>query len=117
MNFVEMRQILDTVHYKDWRFALTYDGSIWLKIKCPNGICNVSGEAWAWSGRKWRLSEYMTKSELVQTAFKAVLTAEEHECRENFKYRGASIFDPHYDVDKLVDLRQRHDALDERDMP
>jgi hypothetical protein len=56
----------------------------------------------------------MTKSEVVQTAFKAALTAIEHEARERFTYRGQSIFDPHYDVDQLVELRARADCLDER---
>jgi hypothetical protein len=67
-----------------------------------------------WNGRKWFLSNHMTRSEVVQTAFKAVLTAEEHEAREHFKYRGQSIFDPHYDVDKLVELRSDVACLDLR---
>ena len=65
-------------------------------------------------GRKWRLSEHMTKSEIVQTALKAVLAFEEHEVRENFKYRGQAIFDPHYDVDALYELRKTN-PLDERE--
>lgn len=77
--------------------------------------CNVTGKPMEWGGRKWFLSPYMTKSEVVQTAFKAVLTAVEHETREQFTYRGQPIFDPHYDVDKLVELRAQHDCLDERE--
>lgn len=46
----------------------------------------------------------MCKNEIVTTAFKAVMTAMEHEVRENFRYRGASIFNPHMDPDKLVDF-------------
>lgn len=56
-------------------------------------------------GRKWLLSQHMTRSEVVQTALKAVLTVLEHEARENFKYRGAAIFGPHFDVDALSDIR------------
>lgn len=56
--------------------------------------------------RKWQLSPHMTKSEVVQTAFKCVLTSLEHEAREQFKYRDAAIFGPHFDVDDLVDLVQ-----------
>lgn len=52
-------------------------------------------------GRKWRLSEHMTKSEVVQTCFKAILAFEEHETREFFMYRGKPIFGPHIDVDAL----------------
>ena len=55
-------------------------------------------------GRKWRLSEHMTTSEIVQTAFAAALHFEEHELRENFSYRGQAVFGPHFDVDDLVAL-------------
>ena len=54
--------------------------------------------------RKWLLSEHMTPSEVVQTALKCVLTSLEHEARENFKYKGAPIFGPHFDVDDLAVL-------------
>ena len=54
------------------------------------------------TGRKWMLSPHMTKSEIIQTAFKAVLTAVEHEVREKFKYRDSAIFGPHFNVDDLV---------------
>jgi hypothetical protein len=44
----------------------------------------------------------MTRSELVQTAFKAVLTSIEHEAREQFTYKGARVFGPHFDIEALV---------------
>jgi len=67
---------------------------------------NVTGEDMTWYGRKWLLSPHMTDSEIVQTVFKAVMTAVEHEVREQFKYKGESVFDPHYDLEKLVELRR-----------
>lgn len=112
----QIRAILNKCQFNDWRFDLKKDqesGRLYLQV-AAQGKCNVTGEPWQWSGRKWFISRYMTKSEIVQTTFKAVLTAIEHESREQFKYDGVSIFDPHYDVDKLVALRQTADALDER---
>lgn len=64
-----------------------------------------------WGGRKWLLSPHMTKSEVVQTALKAVLTAVEHEAREHFLYRGRAVFGPHYDVDALHEIAE---SVDER---
>jgi hypothetical protein len=58
-------------------------------------------------GRKWRISYWMTKSEIVQTAFKAYLAWLEHEAREAFTYKGAAIFGPHFDVEALVELHDR----------
>lgn len=54
----------------------------------------------------WRLSRHMTKGEVVQTVFKATLTAMEHEVRETFLYKGVSVLDPHYDIDQLVEFRK-----------
>lgn len=110
-------EILEDVKFRDWNISVQHDafadGGYYLQIKV-DGICNVTEKPFAWSSRKWRLSSYMTRSEVVQTALKAVLTATEHEVREQFTYRGQTIFDPHYDVDKLVALRSGTDALDTR---
>jgi len=54
--------------------------------------------------RKWTVSRYSTKSEIVQTAFKAAMSAVEHELRENFRYRDHPVFSPHFNVDAMVTL-------------
>jgi hypothetical protein len=54
--------------------------------------------------RKWLISPKMTDSEIVQTAFKLCITSMEHRTREAFKYKGARIFGPHFDVEDLVKL-------------
>ena len=66
--------------------------------------CSVSGVMLTQHTRKWILSVHMTPSEVVQTAFKCVLTSVEHEARERFKYRGQAIFGPHFSVDALAQL-------------
>ena len=76
--------------------------------------CNVDGGRYVWKGRKWFLSPHMTRSEVVQTAFMAVLAAVEHETREQFKYSGQSIYDPHFDVNALHRLRTMPDCLSVR---
>lgn len=87
----------------------------YLQVGDPNATCNVTGKEAKWRGRRWLLSTYMTDGEIVQTVFLAVMTAIEHEAREMFLYRGHSIFDPHYDIDKLVELRRSEGAIKERD--
>jgi hypothetical protein len=52
-------------------------------------------------GRKWYVSPYSTVTEVVQTAFKAVMTAEEHELREGFTFDGVNLYHPHHDVEAL----------------
>lgn len=98
---VEIRQvheILADVKYLDWTFFVGADGPrLYLQA-----AFDANGEHW--TGRKWLLSPHMTRSEIVQTAFKAVMTAMEHEVRELFFYKSKAIFGPHYDVDALVTI-------------
>lgn len=98
LTYTEQREILNEVSYKDWTFKLTFD---YLQVSFTG--CDGT----QWSGRKWKLSDHMTKSELVQTALKAVLTAEEHESREQFRYKGRTLFGPHLDVDALLEIADR----------
>lgn len=116
LDFTQFRQIVDRCTFPGFNFVISAEKSsdYYLQVQCYGGVCNVTGEPTTWNGRKWRLSIHMTSSEVVQTVFKAVLTAVEHETRENFKYRDVSIFDPHYDVEKLVELRLHPDSLSER---
>lgn len=58
-------------------------------------------------GRKWYVSRYSTRSEVVQTLLKAAITSAEHRVREHFYYKGARIFGPHFSVDDLVELTLR----------
>ena len=58
-----------------------------------------------WTGRRWPLSPHMTETEVVNTALKAVLAAEEHETREQLRYMGVDIYSPHHSVRDLMRLR------------
>lgn len=66
------------------------------------------------NGRWWRLSRHMTDGEVVQTAFKAVLTFMEHETRESFKVDGLPVMQPHWSLEALVSMAQDRDQTQER---
>ncbi|MBO6814582.1 MAG: hypothetical protein JJ891_06965 [Rhizobiaceae bacterium] len=125
LGLLSMYQRLKDIHEDismpfGWDVLFSYDGrDYWyLQVKDMNGVCNVTGEPLPWKGRKWLISPHATKGEIVQTILKATLTALEHEAREGLTYKGVAIFDPHYDLDKLVELRSAPDALQERkEMP
>lgn len=74
--------------------------------------CTVTGKREKQFTRRWLLSPEMTKSEIVATAFKCVITSMEHHAREWFTYKGKAIYHPHHDVDKLLEIC---DATDTRD--
>lgn len=98
MTVDEIREILQYVSYRDWKFETGLDGDHpWLRVRFEE-----DGELQL--GRKWRLSPHMTRGEVVQTALLAVLTAQEHEVREHFRYCGAAIFGPHQNIDALLNV-------------
>lgn len=105
LNLADMANILSEVTYKDWRIRLKEDGNLrpYLQVSFLAEDME-SGTIEEQRGRKWYLSQFMTKSEVVATALKAVLTAEEHEARESFRYKGRAIFGPHFDVDALYEF-------------
>lgn len=108
------REILSRVAYKGWDFHVGQDESrCYLQVRFPT-TCTYAGTPCVAHGRKWLLSPHMTVSEVVTTAMKAVLTAEEHEARERFRYRGRVIFGPHIDVEALVWLCEREGGTDAR---
>lgn len=114
-QILRFNDVLSRVTYPNFYFVVgVKKGVSYLQIQCQSK-CNVTGVDKMWKTRKWLLSRHMTDGEIVQTAFKATLTALEHEMREQFKYRDAPIFDPHYDIEKLVELRSNPVNLKERD--
>ena len=108
MTFDQAAAILGQVQFPGFTFRVvgdfTSDKPTYLQASFM-APCNVAGGDWVrQTTRKWLLSRHMTRSELVQTAFKCVLTSLEHEAREQFTYQGAAIFGPHFDVEQLVAL-------------
>jgi hypothetical protein len=106
--------ILAEIEFRDWELHLGGESpALWLQVRFD--APDVATGKWcAQHGRKWMLSQHMTKSELVQTAFKAIATALEHEAREDFRYRGQAVFGPHFDVDTLAAIAASGESLDIR---
>lgn len=110
---MRMWSILNRITYKDWHLHVGRDSKrnfapyLQWEFIAP---CAKTGTPAKQRSRKWYLSEYMTESELVQTAFKAALTAEEHECREAFRYAGYRVFNPHVSVTALMTVCHREDV-------
>lgn len=105
--------ILQLVFFPGYQFNVhTLRGELYLQASFE-ARCSLTGELMTHTTRKWKLSEHMTRSEIVQTALKCVLTSVEHEARERFLYKGQCIFGPHFDVEQLVKLAKA-DSFDVR---
>lgn len=105
-------EILKHVRFGDWRFevtdAVTDSCALRVVFIAPD---NDTGRVEIQCGRWWVLRNGLTVSEVVTTALKAVLTAVEHEAREQFTYKGKPIFGPHWDVEELLALYEYRHAV------
>jgi hypothetical protein len=105
LTIADVLSIVHLIEYLDWDFWV---GSLNDDPQGPLYI-QVMFDAWDLKtetsqvqyGRKWFISRHSTTSEIVQTALMAVLAAQEHEVREEFRYRGKAVFGPHFDVEEL----------------
>lgn len=100
MNRMQFAQWLLSVQYKKgWYLQFGYrDDTPWFQWWF-NGPCSVTGEVKAWPCRVWtiRHPHLTTEAQLVYLVWTAALAAEEHECREFFKYKDVVVYDPHGD--------------------
>ena len=122
MDVNEVREILKEVEFKevgsiDYEFVVGEKfGEAFLQAQYWDTDV-VTGKKELQKTRKWPISQYAVKSEVVTTALKCVLTSVEHRVRENFKYRGKRIFGPHFDVDALWEIADKNVNLDYRGNP
>ncbi|KDR87701.1 MULTISPECIES: hypothetical protein [Agrobacterium] len=68
-----------------------------------------------WKSGKRYLSPHMCRQEVVGVVFGLIKDAELHETHEWFRYRGASIYNPHLDPDALVNLARKASSFVTRD--
>lgn len=68
-----------------------------------------------WKSRRVYLSHHMCRQEIVGAVFGLIDGAERHEMREWFRYRGASIYNPHLDPDVLVGVASRASSFNVRE--
>jgi hypothetical protein len=113
-TLLSMKTILAMVTYKDYVFEVSQDGDGFLVKAAFPGVCSVTNKPSPQHTRKWKVSKHATKSEVVGTLMKLVLTSEEHEARENFRYLGRAVFGPHFDVDTLVEMSRKAASYDYR---
>lgn len=105
MDLPQMIDVIADCSYYGYEFSIARDsrGAIYLQASYwePDTVTlDVDRQL----TRRWFLNPEMTRSEIVQTAFKCIMTSHEHRAREWFKYRGNPIFGPHFDVDALWSL-------------
>ncbi|AHC30564.1 hypothetical protein CC53_gp147 [Rhizobium phage vB_RleS_L338C] len=110
MTNEEILEIISQVTYKPgWKVLFGIDGedtdnprafaqiSVDGTTEASLDACARDGTRTPWKGSKRFFSPYMCRQEIVGACFGLIQDAESHEMREWFRYRGASIYNPHLD--------------------
>jgi hypothetical protein len=102
----QIQGILDQVRFMDRTFHLLEKGDGFLlqakylepDVEIPNSKPMLQ------STRKWYISPFMTKSEIVETAWACICRSMLHVASEHFTYQGRRVYSQHFDVDARVSL-------------
>lgn len=120
MTFNMIDSIIGDIKYKDWKFNIIARKDCYvLKITFEAPDINT-GKMQTQHCRKWFISHHACRAEVVRTAWKAVLAAEEHEAGELFQYKGVRIHSPHLDpymVACIIEEEGEANMLEKRTEP
>lgn len=116
MTFDQLVEIVSEISYKPgWAIHLHRDaGRPYVQLTAVS-IDSVTHVPCDWKSGKSYLSVHMCRQEIVGAVFGLIRAAEEHEMREFFRYKGASIYNPHLDPDALVLVAKRQSSFNMRD--
>lgn len=122
MNKNEIEDIVGQCSYKpNWGIRVGVDlvsNRLYLQVYVNEyaeaAISSHDGVVQPWSGGKRWLSEFMCRQEIVGAVFAAYKDAEMHEIHEWFRYKGASIYNPHLDPDVLVGIARKASSFNVR---
>lgn len=115
MEFEEILDIVESISYKKgWDIRLHVPAGInsnpYVQVSATTP-CSMTGEPTPWKSGKQYLSWHMCKQEIVSAVYGLIERAELHECREFFRYKGASIFNPHLDPDVLAQVARKKESF------
>ena len=109
MTFEEIYAIVQEITYKPGIDILCKQDAggrafVQISVGAENdlSLSPFTGKHEPWKSGKHYLSEFMCRQEIVGSVFGAIRNAEEHEMKEWFRYKGASIYNPHLDPDVLA---------------
>jgi hypothetical protein len=117
MNLQQISALVAQVTYKpNWHIALFgTPESMYIQLEVTDSVCTVTKQPVDWKSGKRYLSPFMCSQEIIGVCFGLIKDAEEHEMREWFRYKGASIYNPHINPDVLVEVAKKASSFICRD--
>ena len=83
-------------------YKQTYGFLVWATYMEPDVTSNDKTPV-KQTTRSWFIPHNSTRTQVVQTCFKLVLTSMEHRAREAFTYKGKRVLSPHMQVDNVFE--------------
>lgn len=127
MKLKEIREIVEAITYKPgWTIEIKLEGNLsqggrpFIQLSVDersDATLDPTGkttERTPWKSAKRYLSYHMCRQEIVGAVMGLITDAEMHEVREWFRYRNASIFNPHLDPDALVTIARKASSFNVR---
>ena len=105
MSFEQLNSILNKIKYKDWKLiAQNYTDCYVIKwVFLDKDVTNpYDHNLYEQHCRKWFISKHSTESEVIRSAYLAVIQAEMHEAAEQFQFNDVRLFDPHTNYTDLA---------------
>lgn len=106
MKHEQLLAILADIKILDRKFIATpWTGSVGVHASCGwhlqvtySEIDIDTGKLEQQYSRKWFISDEATESDVVDTAFAAVMRSYDHVVQEHFTYKGKRVFSPHFTI-------------------
>ncbi|HEX2731176.1 MAG TPA: nucleoside 2-deoxyribosyltransferase domain-containing protein [Polyangiaceae bacterium] len=109
LSLRDLERITQSTTWKDRSFrvrAVENGFLVWIEGTLPD----AHAPGWlCGKGRPWFIHRSETESQVVRTLLKAAITWEEHETREQFRFAGEALFEPHLSIAALKLARNSGD--------
>jgi hypothetical protein len=123
MEYTDIQNILRNISYKPgWKIGWFGDAKgLYVQLSVDETsdatLDSVSrdGTRVPWKSGKRYLSTHMCRQEVVGAVFDLIKGAEMHEVHEWFRYKNASIYNPHIDPDVLVNIAKKKASFNVRE--
>lgn len=118
MTPLEMLHVVKQITYKPGWVILFVPGErsyvqLAVSLESDASLDSVKrdGTRTPWKSGKRYLSEHMCRQEIVGVVFSLIKDAEMHEVHEWFRYKNASIYNPHLDPDVLAEVARKRSSF------
>lgn len=73
-------------------------------------VNNPDGDAELQESRAWFIPESASETDVVDTAFAAVMRSYDHVVKEHFTYKGKRVFSPHFTMEERLAMAAHQEA-------